>query len=104
MKADHAKREKTTQPQFFWANQLPELAMRRFCIQTVLWRETLSAMAGVAGLQAECLRKLACVNTPLDALAIQKHYLQQLVEIAEEEGNRLAMALTRATLAQPEAA
>ena len=94
MKDDNrAKAEAGGMPDFHWINQLPDAAVRPFRVQMLLWREMVSAMADMAEIRAECLRKLACVNSPMDAAAIQNEYMHKLMQSAENEGNRIVVVL-----------
>lgn len=85
-------------PDFHWMMQVPDTVVRPFRVQSVFWREAVSAMAGVAELQADCLRKLAGANTMMDAVAIQGEYMQKLMQSAENEGNRIALVVKSAAL------
>jgi len=89
-------------PDLHWINRMSEMALRPYQIQSLLWRETLTALAAMAELRADCLRKLAGVSTPMDAIAIQNEYMQKLLQSTEEEGNRIALALKSAVVTQPE--
>ncbi|MDQ1901154.1 hypothetical protein RAH32_11945 [Paracoccus sp. WLY502] len=83
---------------------LPHVLLWPLRMQEMLWRETLLTMARMAELRAECLRSMAQVSLPMDAAAIQSDYARKLMEVAGEEGNRLARAMKAAVPAMHKAA
>lgn len=93
------KNDKTATPQtaalpdFPWMTNLPDAIVWPFRVQEMLWRETLLTMARMAELRADCLRNLARAAMPMDAAAIQGEYARKLMDVAEEEGNRIARAM-----------
>lgn len=91
-------------PQFPWMTNLPDALAWPLRMQDMLWRETLLTMARMAELRADCLRNLARATLPMDAAAIQGDYARKLMDVAEEEGSRIARAMKDAAPAALKAA
>lgn len=91
-------------PDFPWMDSLPDALAWPLRMQDMLWRETLVTMARMAELRADCLRNMASASMPMDAVAIQGDYARKLMEVAEEEGNRIARAMKDAASAAGKAA
>jgi hypothetical protein len=91
-------------PQFPWMTNLPDALAWSLGMQDILWRETLLTMARMAELRAECLRHMAHPTMPMDAAAIQGDYARKLLNVAEEEGSRIARAMKGAAPATRTAA
>lgn len=96
-----AKPESAAPAVFPWMTTPPDVFAWPLRIQDMLWRESLLAMARIAELRAECLRKLAETSMPMDAAAIQGDYARKLLDVAEDEGSRLARGLKDAAPAAP---
>lgn len=105
MKHDKTATPKTAAlPDVPWMTSLPQVLAWPLRVQDMLWRETLLSIARMAELRADCLRNLARAGTPMDAAAIQGEYARKLLDLAQQDGDRLARAVRDAAPAARKAA